>query len=192
MAPTDLLDEVYSSKPRELVEFLRGEVRKNKDMNARFQAMFAERAPQVRRDEIDRLYEQAADRHGWLEEFNNIDFDPVTSVAEIMKRRGDYAGAAGVYRELSDAIADHMDMVDDSDAYYATTLEIMLEDMTNCVKHKTVSQDERKKYIEYLVGRCKKDDPDFFTDYFMESLDSLCTNDEYRRYRDVLLAEAGK
>lgn len=129
-------------------------------------------------------------RDCYLKEFRNVDFDKATGIAKLFEASGDIEEAARIHATIVETIAKNTGIVDDSDAYYSTSLQISLKDLIACLVDKGQAREgvpdvARRNHISWLVRRVASNDPDFFTDEFASALDSVCVSKDDVAWRDA-------
>ena len=136
------------------------------------------------KEEVDALYEEASE-DGYIEYGNEVDFSPVLDLGERYKERKNFAEAAKVYQAVSEAIAENMNEVDDSDGYYGDRFWEVLEGLSTCVN--SLAEEGRAGYLDYLFDKFVKADPDYFQDAYDDVLRRVCvTKEDLERLRKLL------
>ena len=102
------------------------------------------------KEEVDAHYEEASE-DGYIEYGNEVDFSPVLDLGERYKERKNFAEAAKVYQAVSEAIAENMNEVDDSDGYYGDRFWEVLEGLSTCVN--SLAEERRAGYLDYLFDK---------------------------------------
>ena len=133
----------------------------------------------------------------FLEEFADVDFDVAERVAGRFAASGDLAEAARIHCVVAETIAKNAAITDDSNAHYSYSLKTALRELYVCMVSRAgrprakLPAGERKKHISWLARRVALDDPDFFTEYFEATLDSVCAapgDREWRRAQERLFS----
>ena len=163
----------------QLESFLAGEMAREDGLRRRFLSRFGRTGmrPNIRA-EIDGAYYQMGDAGVYGAELN---FGDYLGAAEASAGRGDLDDAVRIYREISEAIYDNMDNVDDSNAYYNTTLGIAVEKMAACIVRQNLDHSRKRRHISYLHGRMVMDDYGCDREY-EDALRIVCTDEEDRAY----------
>lgn len=178
------------TKAGALKDFLRQELERLPDLRARFMACFARggegKSVSDYKDEAISLYEAAED-HGFVPYGKDIDFTPFQELADIYIQKNDYLEAAKIYQALTEAIAEKMDSVDDSDGYYAYEFSGYLKAFLDGIEKAGLESEAKMVYIKYLFDKYLQNEPDYFQDDYDEALKTLCTTDEDLRYWKELL-----
>ena len=160
-------------------EFLAQEMEDSEELLDRFTAAFGIRQGCHRADYramAESVYEESADGyHGQVPYGYEIDFGRITKLARSHKDRRDYEEAIRAYRELSEVIAKNMDMVDDSDGYYGECFSDVIRGMAECINGRGVA---KERHITYVFERFMRGEPDYFTDYYEDALDAICTGSD--------------
>ena len=119
-------------------------------------------------------------------------FDDFFGAAKASVERGDYDETLWMYREISEAIADHMEDVDDSYAHYGTHHDLALEGMIDCIRRLEMGHEQKRPYISYMYDRIIRDDYGLDIQY-ADALADMCTDGPDRRYLSELrLPEDGE
>ena len=161
--------------------FLTSEMHGNVRMQRRFLSRFGRRGTTSRtefRAEIEAAYEQMGDAGHYGAE---LDFNDFLGAAEASANRGDYDEALWMYQEISEAIVDHMEDVDDSDAHYGTHHDIALEGMADCIGKMNLGHKQKQPYISYMYDKIILDDYGL-DDQYADSLMEICTDKQDRQY----------
>lgn len=177
---TDVATLVDETPAEELRAFLRDVVAEDSDLRARFVAFAGGetgRTVDDYRREIDRLFDRAAGRGGFVEYGTHIDFSTYHDLAETRRERGHVEEATAIYRALAAVIAERFDRVDDSDGHYSRELERAVEGYAETVREHADSHDERRPHIEHLFDGYLADRYGFVADYYDEALRTVCVTD---------------
>jgi hypothetical protein len=134
--------------------------------------------------EVDALYGNSS-VHGYIEYGNMIDFAGFTDLAERYLEKKNVAEAAKVFQALAEAIAENMDMVDDSDGYYGESFSEAVQSLASCVN--LLGREKKSGYIDYFFEKFMQKEPDYFEDDYGEALRSVCVGkDDLERLRELL------
>lgn len=164
-----------------LREFLTLEMRGNAGLRRRFLSRFGRRGTTSRtkfRAEIEAAYERMGDAGHYGEE---LYFDDFFGAAKASANRGDYDEALWMYQEISEAIADHMEDVDDSYAHYGTHHDVALDGMVDCMGGLALGCEQKRPHIAYLHDRIAKDNYGLGVQY-ADALTKICTDGPDRQY----------
>jgi uncharacterized Zn finger protein len=177
-------------EPEALRSFLRREMERLPELQARFIACFSTKSKGKSltdyKEEVESLYELAED-HGFVPYDEEIDFKPLQELAEIYIHKGDFLEAAKIYQALFETIAEKMDEVDDSDGFYGGEFSDYLKAFLDCIAEAGLKANAKREYIEYLFDKYLQREPDYFQDDYEEALRELCTSEEDLRYWKELL-----
>ena len=187
---TEIDSLFYELSSRQLKEFLSIEMKYDNNLQTRFTDYFKRGSNAPKRDyksDINLLYKRAISRYGMIEYGNELDFERFISAARTKEGKKDYAGAARIYQELSEAIAENMDTVDDSDGYYGDCFIDAIDNMTSCINQQVITHEQKQQYISYMFERYIRNDPDYFVEHYVLALEQICKNrQEYTFWRDLL------
>ncbi|ODS40636.1 MAG: hypothetical protein A7315_08000 [Candidatus Altiarchaeales archaeon WOR_SM1_79] len=179
----------------ELKEFLIYEFGNDPDLRNKFSIYFSGRGEDEGKSihdykkEIDFLYRELGDRHGYIEYGRDVNFSHIQDLAERYVQANNFLDAVKVYQALSEAIAENMDNVDDSDGYYGIEFDDALENFAKCVNLMNLEHEDKKKYIKYLFDRYIENDPDYFRDNYESALKQICTAPQDLRYWKKMLEQ---
>ena len=167
----------------QLKEFLVKETSRNKALRKRFLARFGigPTRPNVRAD-LDEVYYRMGEAGHYGGE---IDFDKHQNMAKASADKGDYDEAIRICQEISEAIQDNMENVDDSYAHYDTDLTITLDQMVDYIERQGLDHKQKRRHILYLSRRAAMDDYGCGIRY-KGAISKLCTSKEDRAYRQKL------
>ena len=122
-----------------------------------------------------------------MDYYTEIGFDKFTDMAEMAKKSGRFTVAAGIYRDISEAIAGNMDDVDDSNGYYGGCFIDAIRGMVSCIKAGATTHAQRRRHILYMFDKYIKNDPDYFSEHYTWGLWKICKNKEDLAYwRDLI------
>lgn len=125
---------------------------------------------------LDGMFSDLYHTHGWTTA--ELDFGAFFRQAEAYRRKGNYRGAAYRYQGISEAIADNMELVDDSNGYYGDMFQEAVRRMTNCIKDERAGRPQKRQYISYLHERFVQNDPDYFQEFYDGALRRICTTQD--------------
>jgi len=171
--------------------FLRAEFEKDPRMRARFLIHFTgegeEKSLHDYKKEIGQLFREAAGRHGFIDYDRRVDFSDVLDVAKRYMEKRNFLEAAKIFQALSEAIAENMDMVDDSDGYYGAEFDDAMEKLVTCLGEAGLGHEEKRPYIDYLFRKFIEGEPDYFQENYDQALKQTCTSEEDLRHLENLL-----
>ncbi len=137
--------------------------------------------------EIIQLFSSASSRYGMIEYGTELDFSLFEDLARRYTDKKNFSEAAKVYQALSEAIAENMDSVDDSDGYYGEQFDTALENFASTIKDWGLDHSEKAWYIEYFFKRYVTGEPDYLQECYQAALESICTAKEDLQYWMKLL-----
>ena len=159
----------------QLSGFLADEMVRDDGLRRRFLSRFGGAGVRSNiRAEMDEAYERMGDAGLFGAK---LDFDDYLGAARASRDVEDYEGAIRIYREISEAIYDNMENVDDSSAHYNTTLHIVGEEMADCINRQGLDHARKRRHISYLYGRVAIDEYGY-----EHALRAICTDVEDRAY----------
>lgn len=123
--------------------------------------------------EIDGMFGELYDHYGWTTA--ELDFGEFFRKAKGYEGRENRRGAACVYQGISEAIADNMELVDDSNGYYGDTFQKAVREMARCINAEDPGHPRKRQYISYLHEMFIRNDPDYFEEFYDGALRAICT-----------------
>ena len=177
--------------PDAIGDFLLRELESNAEMRARFVAKFSPAGTgkdiKSYRDEIESVFDEAEEDHGWISYGTELDFSPFEELAKIYIQKDDFLEAAKIFQALSETIAGKMDHVDDSDGYFGSNFSSSLQAFVECILEAELTATEKSRCIDYLWRRYLLNEPDYFQDDYLDALKVLCNAKEDLVYWKELL-----
>ena len=173
-----------------LRSFLLSEMERRPDLFNRFKAVFGKESEGRSLDdykaEVESLYDDV-EHHGYVPYGEDVDFSSLSDLAELYIQKGDFREAAKIYQALSEAIAEKMDEVDDSDGDFGEEFTNSLEAFTDCIFKAGLDADGRRPYIKYIFNKYLRGDPDYFQSDYCIALDKLCREElDWRYWKELL------
>ena len=176
---------------KELRAFLCQELERSSELRSRFLATLSKSGKGKRlndyKKEIGRLYIEASSRDGYVDYWTEIDFSSFEELAELYRSKEYFLEAARIYRALSEAIAENMDYVDDSNGYYDDNFTRFIDTFVECMLDAKQDFDQKKEYIKYLFEKYTEGEPDYCEDNYYDGLKNLCITEEDLKYWQELL-----
>jgi len=169
----------------DLRAFLLAVLEDDRDIRDRFVAFTGEETGKTVYDykqEIDRLFEDAAGRRGMVEYDMHIDFSQYHDLAETHRERDNIDAATAIYRAIGEAIRENLNRVDDSGGHYGRELERAIESYAETIVEQDLDHEQKQPYIEYLCGEFIEADYGFASDYYDDALRTLCTTTDDLEY----------
>lgn len=171
-----ILDKIT---PEELKSFLETEFEKDPTLRTHFAIHFSGKNTKPKKvkdykQEIEVLYNQLLGSHGFIEYGLEVDFSSVRDLTKRYMKVGNFLEAVKIYQALSEAIAENMDKVDDSDGYYGTEFDNAIAGFTDCVKKAGLKPQDKRQYIDYLFRKYVENEPDYFRENYEEALKHVC------------------
>jgi len=162
----------------ELRTFLLELIADDCDIRDRFVAFAGEEPGKTVYDykqEIDRLFEDAAGRGGMIEYDTRIDFSQYHDLAETHRGRENIGIATDIYRALAETIRENMNRVDESSGYYGRELSRAIEGYAETIVEQDCEHDEKQPHIEYLFEEFIEADYGFASEDYDKALRTICT-----------------
>jgi len=134
------------------------------------------------KQDIDRLFDDAAGRGGMIEYNTHIDFSQYFELAETHREQGQINTATDIYRALAETIQENMPGIDDSSGYYGRKLEEAIEAYAETVVEHELDHEEKQPYIDYLFDACIEAEYHFASGDYDEALRTVCTTEADLKY----------
>ncbi|EMA05598.1 SWIM zinc finger [Haloarcula vallismortis] len=176
---------VEQTAAADLRAFLLEVLEDDRDTRDRFVAFTGEDTGKTvydHKQDIDRLFEDAAGRRGMVEYDTHIDFSQYYDLAETHRERDNIDAATAIYRAIGEAIRENLNRVDDSGGHYGRELERAIESYAETVVEQDLDHEQKQPYIEYLCGEFIEADYGFASDYYDDALRTLCTTTDDLEY----------
>lgn len=175
----------------ELNDFLLSEFEDNPTLRTHFLTRFSENEKEKSiikfKKDIKMLYRESEDPNGFIHYGKVVNFSHFKDLAGRYIKKRDFLESAKIYRALSEAIAEEMDCVDDSDGYYGGEFSNALHDFTECIRRAELEFSDKKSYIDYFFRQYIKNDPDYFQEFYEIALIQICSSKKDFEYlRKVL------
>jgi len=166
-----------------LKKFLREEFESNPSLRTHFTIFFLGEDINVRsvydyKKEIQSIYNELAGGDDLVEYGVEVDFSMIHDLAKRYAKANNLIEAVKIYRALSEAIAENMDMVDDSDGYYGSEFDKAVDGMVECIRKAKLKHEDKRPYIEYFFRKFMENDPDYFRENYDDALRRICSNRE--------------
>jgi len=187
------IEDIFAdTTPEEIKNFLLKEFEKNPILRDHFTIYFSGKGSSDKslydyKEEISFLYSDAADSNGLIRYGTCVDFYSIYDLADRYVRTGNIFEALKIFQALSEAIAENMGWVDDSDGYYGGEFSRALESFTECIINAGLKKEEKKSYIRYLFEKYIKKDPDYFREHYYYALKDICESEGDLLYWKELL-----
>ena len=182
VAPSKDIEGILKGASAErLRAFPASEMRADARLRRRFISSFGGRGTTSRaefRAEMEAAYGQMGDAGHFGAE---LDFGDFFGAAKASAKRGDHDEAFWMYREISEAISEHMKDVDDSCAHYNTEHAMALDGMVDCMDNMGPGSGQRRPCIEYIYCRIIREEYGLESQY-AEALAGVCAGEADRRF----------
>ena len=169
---------VEQTAAADLRVFLLEVIEDDRDIRDRFVAFTGEDTGKTVYDykqEIGRLFEDAAGRRGMVEYDTYIDFSQYHDLAETHRERDHTDAATDIYRAIAETIREKLNRIDDSSGHYGHEIERAIESYAETVAERHLDHEQKQSYIEYLCQEFIEADYGFASDYYDDGLRTLCT-----------------
>jgi len=176
---------VEQTAAEDLRTFLLEVIEDDRDIRDRFVAFTGEDTGKTMYDykqDIDRLFEDAAGRRGVVEYDTHIEFSQYYDLAETHRERDHIDAATDIYRAIAETIRENLNRVDDSGGHYGRELERAIESYAETVVGRDLDHERKQPYIEYLCQEFIEADYGFASDYYDDALRTLCATTDDLEY----------
>lgn len=181
----DVKSLVEQATADKLRTFLLDVIEDDRDLRDRFVAFSGEDAGKTVYDykqELNRLFEDAASRGGMIDYNTHIDFSQYYDLAETHRERGHVDAATDIYRALAETIRENMNRIDDSGGYYGRELERALALYGEAVAEREFDHHQKRPYIDYLFEEFVDADYHFASEDYDDALRTVCTTRRDHEY----------
>ncbi|VVB64119.1 Uncharacterised protein [uncultured archaeon] len=171
--------------PVELRDFLRSEMELLYPLRTHFMTWFS-RSDDLKsihdyKREIGKLYRVTGIYEDDIFYGLEVDFSPLEQLAEININRKSFLEAAKIYQALFESIDERMESIDESSGYYEDKFANYLNSYVACIKNAGLDAKAKRIYIKYLFEKYIND-PQYFEDDYLHSLEELFVSREDREY----------
>lgn len=170
-----LIDRTPDSEIR---TFLRDIIADDRDIHDRFVAFVGEEPGKTVYDykqEIDRLFTDAAGRRGLIEYDTRISFSQYYDLAKMHQDRGNVETSTDIYRALAETIRENLNRIDDSSGHYGRELSRAIERYAETIVEQDCEHAAKRSHIKYLFEEFISADYGFASDDYTEALRTICT-----------------
>jgi len=162
----------------ELRTFLRDIIADDRDIRDRFLAFAGEEPGKTVYDykqEIDRLFADAAGHRGLIEYDTRISFSQYYDLAEMHQDRGNVGTSTDIYRALAETIRENQNRIDDSSGHYGRELSRAIERYAETIVEQDYEHAAKRSHVKYLFEEFIGADYGFASDDYSEALRIICT-----------------
>ncbi|MEF8850648.1 MAG: hypothetical protein V5A81_07695 [Candidatus Bipolaricaulota bacterium] len=174
---------------KELRSFLRREFKRNSKAERRFLLWLDESSEENQLEnykrELRELLDSATgdDYRGEINKAIYSFFD----MARDYREGDDFMEAATIYRAVAEVIAEGTEPIDNFSGYHGDEFGQAINEFAESVVGAGLDFSEKKEYIDYLFERYNKKDPDYFEDYYVEALKTICVGErDYRHWKNLM------
>ena len=115
-------------------------------------------------------------------ETQDVTFEDIFEIAREERNTGDHIEAARAYSSTAEHIITTIKDAQDDYGYYKDCAIEAIENLTDSVIRADVSSDEKKQYIKYVFERAANPVYRAYWSYYVESLKTICTEEEDMSY----------
>lgn len=106
--------------------------------------------------------------------------------AKAREARDDINGAILTYREISEAVENAVEEIEDEDGYYFSSFSKALDKMATCIRRRLREPGQRRPHIEYLHGRLAAEQYSWYFKKYQDAVLRICDNREDLAYLGYL------
>ena len=116
-------------------------------------------------------------KHGFVPDYHHLEFDAHSHEVDTLMMEGHLDMAVWMYKDMTEAIGIHCEMIDDSMGNIWPLFEECMENLGKCIMGQNLSAEERRKHIRYLSSWSMVVFGDFM-EYYDKVLKQLCVDME--------------
>ncbi|MEF8799086.1 MAG: hypothetical protein V5A79_06705 [Candidatus Bipolaricaulota bacterium] len=95
--------------------------------------------------------------------------------------------AATVYRAVAEVIAEGTEPIDDFSGYHGDEFGLAIKHYAESVVQADLDYKDKKERINYLFKKYIEKDPDYFEQYYVKALETICAGErDYRHWKDLM------
>lgn len=176
--------------PADLRQFLQDVLVEEQHLRERFLAFAGAESAKTVQDykaDINREFDAAAGRHGFVDAHTVPNFVEYHALAETHREGGHVEAATAVYRAIAEAIHENLHRVDDSSGHYGEEIGRALTEYADAVLEADLTHEQKRPHIEYLCRAFVADEDGAPGDQYEEALWHICTSRQDVEYWRELL-----
>ncbi|MCF7876645.1 SWIM zinc finger family protein [Candidatus Bipolaricaulota bacterium] len=95
--------------------------------------------------------------------------------------------AATIYRAVAEVIAEGTEPIDNFSGYHGDEFELAINNYAESVVEAELGFQEKKEQIDYLLEKYNEKAPDYFEEYYVNALKTICTEEKHYRHWKKLM-----
>ena len=129
------------------------------------------------RFEVDLAIARKMGRYFWLSRYGKPSLGRFFKEAAKLEKAGSYMEAAKIYKDLTESLGVHMDLIPDKGGYCQFYMAEALENIAKCVMAAELDDEGRRLQIRYLADWSIRV-IDWFGEDYAKTLSSICQDEE--------------
>ena len=173
----------------ELRNFLRREFKRNSAAERRFLLWHGESAGENQLENYKRELRELLDSAGGDDYRRQVN----KAIYSFFDMASDYRDgenpmeAATIYRAVAEVIAEGTEPIDNFSGYHGDEFGQAITHYAESVAEAGLDFQERKEHIDYLFEKYNAKDPDYFEEYYVRALKTICTDKrDYRHWKNLM------
>lgn len=162
---------------KKILNFVSKQLKEDTD----FYDLFVERL-KLQNVHLPRNYTRMLDRLYSNTETQDVTFEDIFEIAREERNTGDHIEAARAYSSTAEHIITTIKDAQDDYGYYKDCAIEAIENLTDSVIRADMSSDKKKPYIKYVFERAANPVYRAYWSYYVESLKTICTEEEDMSY----------
>ncbi|MBS3766436.1 hypothetical protein KGY71_07955 [Candidatus Bipolaricaulota bacterium] len=173
----------------ELRNFLRREFKRNSAAKRRFLLWHGESAGENQLENYKRELRELLDsvRGDNYQRQANKAIYSFFDMARDYREGDDPTEAAKIYRAVAEVIAEGSEPIDNFSGYHGDEFGIAITNYAESMVEAGLDFQQKKEHIDYLFEKYNEKDPDYFEEYYVKGLKTICTDErDYRHWKNLM------
>lgn len=182
-------ESLQKATGKELRNFLRREFKRNSKAERRFVLWFGESAVENKLENYKRELRELLNRtsgDNYRSQINKAIYS-FFDMARGYREQDSPMETATIYKAVAEVIAEGTEPIDNFSGYHGDEFGLALNSYAETVVEAEVDFQEKKEHIDYLFEKYNEKDPDYFEEYYIEALKTICTGErDYRHWKNLM------
>lgn len=182
-------ESLQQATDKELRNFLRREFKRNSKTERRFLLWFGESAEENKFESYKRELRELLDRasgDNYRSQVNKAIYS-FFDMGREYRNQGQPKEAATIYKAVAEVIAEGTEPIDNFSGYHGDEFGLAINSYAESVAEAGMDFREKKEHITYLFEKYDEKDPDYFEEYYIEALKTICTEEkDYRHWKNLM------
>ncbi|MFB6291211.1 MAG: SWIM zinc finger domain-containing protein [Candidatus Bipolaricaulia bacterium] len=182
-------ESLQQATGKELRNFLRREFKRNSKAERRFLLWFGESAEENQFENYKRELRELLDRasgDNYRRQVNKAIYS-FFDMARGYHDQGQPKEAATIYKAVAEVIAEGTEPIDNFSGYQGDEFGLAINNYAESVVEAGMDFQEKKEHIDYLFEKYNEKEPDYFEEYYIEALKTICTGErDYRHWKNLM------